>query len=107
MNNDTIKVEMNHSLKKFEELFPDGNPKRIRQYKDKDGNIVDKEDIIKELFILEVKIGDDTLNNTIGFGTFNDKELSLDDMTAREFIEDILIPHTKRMNYAIKRKYSN
>ena len=106
MKNDEIKFEMNHSLKKLEELFPDGNPKRMCQYKDKDGNIVDKEDIIKEIFILEVKIGDDTLNNALSFGTFNDKELSLDDMTARQFIEDVLIPHTKRMNYAIKRKYS-
>jgi hypothetical protein len=107
MNNDIIKFEIKHSLKKFEELFPDGNPIRIRQYKDKDGNIVDKEDVIKEIFILEVKIGDDTLNNAMSFGTFNDKELSLDNMTAREFIEDILIPHTMKMNSAIKRKYSN
>ena len=106
MKNDEIKVEMKHSLKKFEELFPDGNPKHIRQYKDKDGNIVDKEDIIKEIFILEVKIGDDALNNAISFGTFNDKEISLDNMTAREFIKEVLIPHTMKMKSAIKRKYS-
>ena len=107
MKNDSNTFEMNYTLKKFEELFPNENPTRIRQYKDKDGNIVDKEDIIKEIFILEVKIGDDTLNNAMSFGTFNDKELSLDDMTARQFIEDILIPHTLKMNSAIKRKYSN
>lgn len=101
-----MKYEINYSINKFEEIYPDSNPVTIRQYMDKDGNIVDKEDTIKELFKQEVKIGDDTFTNVFGVGTFGFNELSFDDMTAREFIEDILIPHTKRMNATIKSKYS-
>lgn len=102
-----MKYEINYSINKFEELFPERNPKHICKYIDKDGNIVEKEDITKELLRYEVKIDDDTFVDVISFGTYNDKEISLDKMTAREFIENILIPNTKRMNKAIKLKYSS
>lgn len=101
-----MKYEINYSINKFEEIYPDGNPVTIRQYMDEDGNIVDKEDTIKELFKQEVKIGDDTFTNVISFGRFGFNEISLDNMTARQFIEEVIIPHTKRMNATIKRKYS-
>ena len=107
MKNDSIKYEMNYSLNKFEDVFPNENPTRIRKYVDKNGKVVEKEDTIKEIFRLDVKIGNDTLSNVLSLGTFGFNELSLDDMTARQFIEDVLMPFTKRMNYAIKRKYSN
>jgi len=101
-----MKYEINYSINKFEEIFPDGNPTRICKYIDKDGNVVEKEDITKELFKQEVKIDDDTLTNVVSFGRFGFNETSLDNMTARQFIEEVLIPHTKRMNATIKRNYS-
>lgn len=102
-----MKYEINYSINKFEELFPDRNPTHICWYKDKDGNIVEKEDTVKELFRYEVKTDDDTFVDASIFGTFCDKEISLDNMTARQFIEEVLIPHTKKMNTSIKHKYSS
>lgn len=102
-----MKYEINYSINKFEEIYPNDNPTTIRQYLDKDGKVVDKADTVKEVFTQEVKIDDDTFISKVRFGTFGFNELSLDNMTAREFIEEILIPHTMKLNATIQRKYSN
>lgn len=100
-----MKYEIKYAIKKFEELFTDPNvkPTCIRQYVDDDGNVVEKEDTIKELFHQVVKIGDETFQGVVAFGTHGFTESSLDNMTAREFIEEYLIPNTVAINNAIER----
>ncbi len=101
-----MKYEINYSINKFEEIFPDKNPTHICKC-EIDGKVVEMECTTKELFRYEVKIDDDTFVNVFGFETKGPKEISLDNMTARQFIEEVLIPNTKRMNAAIKSKYSS
>jgi len=100
-----MKYEIKYAIKKFEELFTDPNvkPTCIRQYVDDDGNVVEKEDTIKELFHQVVKVGDETFQGVVAFGTHGFTESSLDNMTAREFIEEYLIPNTVAINNAIER----
>jgi len=102
-----MKYEINYSINKFEELFPNRNPTTTCVYEDNDGNLVEKENVTKELFRYEVTIDDDTFVDATPFGTFGFTETSLDNMTARQFIENVLIPHAKKMNSAIKLKYSS
>ena len=100
-----MKYEIKYAIKKFEELFtnPNVKPTCIRQYVDDDGNVVEKEDTIKELFHQVVKVGDETFQGVVAFGTHGFTESSLDNMTAREFIEEYLIPNTVAINNAIER----
>ena len=100
-----MKYEIKYAIKKFEEIYPNGNPTTIRQYVDDDGKVVEKEDTIKELFHQVVKIDDETFQSVISFGTHGFTESSLDNMTAREFIEEYLIPNAKAINKVIERKF--
>lgn len=104
-----MKYEIKYAIKKFEEIFtdPDAKPTCIRQYVDDDGKVVEKEDTIKELFHQAVKVGDETFQGVVAFGTHGFTESSLDNMTAREFIEEYLIPNTVAINKAIERKFNN
>lgn len=101
-----MKYEIKYAIKKFDEIFTDPNakPTCIRQYVDDDGKVVEKEDTIKELFHQVVKVGDETFQGVVAFGTHGFSEISLDNMTAREFIEEYLIPNTVAINNAIERK---
>lgn len=101
-----MKYEIKYAIKKFEEIFTDPNvkPTCIRQYVDDDGKVVEKEDTIKELFHQAVTVDDETFQGIVAFGTHGFTETSLDNMTAREFIEEYLIPNTRAINNAIERK---
>lgn len=100
-----MKYEIKYAIKKFEEIFtdPDAKPTCIRQYVDDDGKVVEKEDTIKELFHQVVKVDGETFQGVVAFGTHGFTESSLDNMTAREFIEEYLIPNTVAINNAIER----
>lgn len=101
-----MEYEIKYAIKKFEEIYtdPDAKPTCIRQYVNDDGKVVEKEDTTNELFHQVVKVGDETFQSVAGFGTHGFTESSLDTMTAREFIEEYLIPMTMKLNMAIERK---
>ena len=103
-----MKYEIKYAIKKFEEIYTDSNdkPTCICKYVDDDGKVVEKEDITKELFHQVVKIDDETFQSVVGFGTYGFTETSLDTMTAREFINEYLIPITMKLNKAIERKFN-
>lgn len=101
-----MKYEIKYEIKKFEELYPNDNPTTVRQYIDNDGNVVEKEDTIKELFHQQVTINGEPFHIVVSFGTHGFSESSLDTMSARDFINEILIPHVKRINDMIDSKYN-
>lgn len=98
-----MKFEIKYEIKKYEELCPNGNPTTVRQYIDDDGNTVEKTETVKELFHQQVTIDGEPFHNVMAFT--RDGAISYDTMSARDFINEFLIPHTKALNKLINSKY--
>lgn len=99
-----MKYEIKYEIKKYEELCPNGNPTTVRQYVDDEGNTVEKTETVKELFHQQVTIDGVPFHVVVAFRVEGAK--SIDTMSARDFINEILIPNTKMLNATIDSKYN-
>lgn len=100
-------IKFNIDLKKPEELGLEAN--HVREYLDESGNLVKHNDITEEVLHMYVDIDDNPdnrVNVVMGFGKYGLSENhSLEDMTVREFIAEVLKPNIYRLNKSVNQKF--
>lgn len=100
------KYQIKHEIKKFNEVFGDDvKPSTVRQYQNDKCEIVEHEDTVNELLVTKALINGELYQTVIAFGDFgiSGNSTSLDNMSAREFIEEYLQPNDAMISNAIER----